>query len=68
LRNTTITTTTPIIKTAAVLPVPAATAMTDTLSLALPEIRCHFIIYYAIILYILYNNIIYCRNVTGYGA
>ena len=68
MRNATITITTPIIKAAAALPVPAATAITESLSLALSEIRGHFIIYYTIILYILYNNFNYCRNVTGYGA
>jgi hypothetical protein len=42
-RSTTITTTTPIIKAATTIPVPAATAITELLSLALSEIRGHFI-------------------------
>jgi hypothetical protein len=42
-RSKTITTTTPIIKAATALPVPAATAITELLSLALSVIRGHFI-------------------------
>ena len=43
-RSTPITTTTPMINAAAALPVAAATAITESLSLALSEIRGHFII------------------------
>jgi hypothetical protein len=42
-RSTTITTTTPIIKAAAALPVQVAIAITELLSLALSVIRGHFI-------------------------